>query len=76
MQIVIRHFPDRKKPCLVLEQGNQGIVLGTFRNAEMERLYTLALGGNNTIVMNYEKRTLDEMLEEVDNEERQTSWSN
>jgi len=73
MQIVIRHYPNRKKPCLVLEQGNQGIVLGTFRNTEMERLYTLALGGNNTIVMNYEKRTLDEMLEEVDNEERQTS---
>jgi hypothetical protein len=65
MQIVIRHYPDRKKPCLVLEQGNQGIVLGTFRNAEMERLYTLALGGNNTIVMNYEKRTLDEILKEV-----------
>ena len=65
MQIVIRHYPDRKKPCLVLEQGNQGIVLGTFRNVEMERLYTLALGGNNTIVMNYEKRTLDEILKEV-----------
>ena len=65
MQIVIRHYPDRKKPCLVLEQGNQGIVLASFRNAEMERLYTLALGGNNTIVMNYEKRTLDEMLQEV-----------
>lgn len=65
MQIVIRHYPDRKKPCLVLEQGNQGIVLGTFRNAEMERLYTLALGENNTIVMNYEKRTLDEILKEV-----------
>lgn len=65
MQIVIRHYPDRKKPCLVLEQGNQGIVLGTFRNAEMERLYTLALGGSNTIVMNYEKRTLDEILKEV-----------
>lgn len=65
MQIVIRHYTDRKKPCLVLEQGNQGIVLASFRNVEMERLYTLALGGNNTIVMNYEKRTLDEMLQEV-----------
>ena len=66
MQIVIRHYPNRKKPCLVLEQGNQGIVLASFRNAEMERLYTLALGGNNTMVMNYEKRTLDEMLQEVE----------
>jgi len=65
MQIVIRHFPDRKKPCLMLEQGNQGIVLATFRNADMERLYTLALGGNNVTQMNYEKRTIDEMLKEV-----------
>ena len=69
MQIVIRHYPDREKPCLVLEQGNQGIVLASFRNVEMERLYTLALGGNNTIVMNYEKRTLDEMLQEVKGDE-------
>lgn len=69
MQIVIRHYSDRKKPCLVLEQGNQGIVLASFRNAEMERLYTLALGGNNTIVMNYEKRTLDEILQEVQDED-------
>lgn len=67
MQIVIRHFPDRKKPCLMLEQGNQGIILATFRNADMEKLYTLALGGNNTIQMNYEKRSIDEMLKEIEN---------
>ena len=35
---VIRHLPDRKKPCLMLEQGNQGIVIGTIRNAECEKL--------------------------------------
>ena len=68
MQIVIRHFPDRKKPCLMLEQGNQGIILATFRNADMEKLYTLALGGNNTIQMNYEKRSIDEMLKEIEND--------
>ena len=67
MQIVIRHFSDRKKPCLMLEQGNQGIVLATFRNADMERLYTLALGGNNVIQMSYEKRTIAEMLKEINN---------
>ena len=67
MQIVIRHFPDRKKPCLMLEQGNQGIVLATFRNVDMEKLYILALGGNNVIQMNYEKRSIDEMLKEVEN---------
>ena len=70
MKIVIRHFPDRKKPCLMLEQGNQGIILATFRNADMEKLYTLALGGNNVIQMNYEKRSIDEMLKEVENDNK------
>ena len=36
--LMIKHFPDRKKPCLVLEQGNQAIVIATVRNAECEKL--------------------------------------
>lgn len=36
--LTIRHFPDRKKPCLVLEQGNEGLVIGTIRNADCEKL--------------------------------------
>ena len=41
----IRHFPDRKKPCLGLEQGNQCIVIGTIRNAECEHLLREYFGG-------------------------------
>ena len=26
--LAIRHFPDKKRPCLVLEQGNQCVILG------------------------------------------------
>jgi hypothetical protein len=51
----------------MLEQGNQGIILATFRNADMERLYTMALGGKNLIQISYEKRTIDEMLKEIEN---------
>ncbi len=36
--LAIRHFHDRKKPCLVLEQGNQAIVIATIRNTECEKL--------------------------------------
>lgn len=36
-KISIKHFPDRKKPCLVLEQGNRGLVLGYFRSDEMTK---------------------------------------
>lgn len=41
----IRHFSDRKKPCLVLEQGNQGIVIATIRNSECEKLLKDFFGG-------------------------------
>jgi hypothetical protein len=31
-KVAVRYYPDRKKPCLVIEQGNQGIILATFQN--------------------------------------------
>ena len=46
IRIMVRHFPDRKKPCLMLEEGNQGIVLGTFRNEWTARLFKQAIGGD------------------------------
>ncbi len=59
IQIVVRHFSDRKKPCLMLEEGNQGIVLGTFRNEEMVGLFKRALGGDGIQRM-YEGRSFFE----------------
>ena len=29
------HFPDRKNASLVVQRGNQAVVLGSFRNEEM-----------------------------------------
>lgn len=29
------HYPDRKKPSLVIQRGNQALVIGTLRNEEM-----------------------------------------
>lgn len=37
MIIAIRHFSDRKRPCLVLEEGNQAVVLGYLTDATRER---------------------------------------
>ncbi len=28
------NFPDRKKPCLVVERGNSCTIIGTFKNEE------------------------------------------
>jgi hypothetical protein len=41
--IGVRHYTDRKKPCLVIERGNTGLVLGTFRNEEMTEEFEKAL---------------------------------
>ena len=44
--LVVRHFPDRAKPCLCIEQGNQAMILAIFRNKECEDLYKEFLQGN------------------------------
>jgi hypothetical protein len=41
--ICVRHFPGRKKPCLVIERGNQGLVVGTFRNEQMTEEFEKAI---------------------------------
>lgn len=45
-RLVVRHFPDRVKPCLCIEQGNQAMILASFRNKECENLYREFLHGN------------------------------
>ena len=36
-------FPDRVKPCFVVERGNECLVLGTFRNVQMVEEFERAL---------------------------------
>ena len=43
MLIAIRHFPDRKRPCIVLEEGNQSLVLGYLTDAKREKWLRKAL---------------------------------
>ncbi|MBQ2768073.1 MAG: hypothetical protein IJF49_08380 [Clostridia bacterium] len=38
-----RSFPDRKKPCIVVERGNQCVVLGSFIDADRVDLFEQAL---------------------------------
>ena len=51
MILAIRHYPDRKRPCIVLEdeQGRQSLVLGYLINMEHEKLLRKALMMENTI---------------------------
>lgn len=43
MKLAIRHFPDRKKPVIVLEQGNQALILGYLTDSRRERWLREAL---------------------------------
>lgn len=38
-EISVQHLPDRKKPCLVCQQGNRGIIVATFRSEEEVELF-------------------------------------
>lgn len=33
-KLMCRHYPDRKNPLLVYEQGNECVVIGTIRNED------------------------------------------
>jgi hypothetical protein len=45
MLLTIRHFPDRKRPCIVLEEedGCNALVLGYLTNAKREKWLRKAL---------------------------------
>ena len=45
-KLVVRHFPDRVKPCLCLEQGNKSLILATFQKKDFVQYYEDFLGGN------------------------------
>ena len=48
MIIAIRHFPDKKRPCIVLETGNKALVLGYLTDAKREKWLRKALMMENT----------------------------
>ena len=78
MILAIRHFPDKKRPCIVLEENNQALVLGylTDRKREewlrkavmMENAYQLALQVNSLY-------TLDEIMEDEPQESEDNKYT-
>lgn len=67
MILAIRHFPDKKRPAIVLEEGNQALVLGYLTDAKREKWLRKALMMENqyqlAIFVN-SLYNLDEILEE------------
>lgn len=61
MELAIRHFPDRKKPCLVLKEGNRALVLGYLTDEKRETWLRKALMG--VAIELHSMYTLDEIIE-------------
>ena len=72
MILAIRHFPDRKRPCLVLEEGNQCVVLGYLTDRKREcwlrRAFTCGARTQWAIKFNC-PFTLDEILDSTERKE-------
>ena len=63
--MAVRHYPDRRRPCLVLEIGNQGLVIATFRNERMAKAWKKALNCGVAIAFeNKDIETLDDLMED------------
>jgi hypothetical protein len=72
MTLAIRHFPDKKRPCIVLEENNQALVLGYLTDAKREKWLRKALMMENATcglaVQINSLYDIDEILESEDKE--------
>lgn len=67
MILAIRHFTDRKRPCIVLEEGNQALVLGYLTDKKRENWLRKALMMENEFQLSMQVNslyTLDEIMAE------------
>ena len=72
MILAIRHFPDRKRPCIVLEENNQALVLGYLTNRKREKWLRMALMREDEYQLALQFNspyTLDEIMAEGSEEE-------
>ena len=66
MILAIRHFPDRKRPCIVLEDNNQALVLGYLTDRKREKWLRMALMRENAFQLAVQVNSLyslDEIME-------------
>ena len=71
MILAIRHYPDRKRPCIVLEERNRAIILGYLTDARREKWLREAFNMENSkfpwaIECPTEFELFDDILRDVD----------
>lgn len=66
MILTIRHYSDRKRPCLVLEDNNQAVVLGYLTSKEREEwlrsAFEIGGTGNQWAIVCPTENTLEAIL--------------
>lgn len=72
MILAIRHFSDKERPCIVLEEDNKTLVLGYLTDAKREKWLRKALMMENTTgglsVRINSLYDIDEIMESEDEE--------
>ncbi len=68
MLIAIRHFPDKKRPCIVLEEGNRSVVLGYLIDAKREKWLRKALTEENSYHLAIQVNSLYDLNEIMESE--------
>lgn len=69
MILAIRHFPDRKRPCIVLEEGNQALVLGYLTDRKREKWLKMALMAENEYQLAIKVNSLYDLNEIMESED-------
>jgi hypothetical protein len=71
MIIAIRHFPDRKRPCIVLEENNQALVLGYLTDRKREKWLRMALMRENDFQLALQVNSLYDLNEIMESEDKE-----
>ena len=68
MILAVRHFSDRKRPCIVLEEGNKGVVIGYLIDKEREEWLREAFGceKNQTLAITTPNNVFEREVENAD----------
>jgi hypothetical protein len=71
MILAIRHFPDRKRPCIVLEDNNQALVLGYLTDRKREKWLRMALMREDEFQLAVQVNSLYNIKEIIESEDKE-----
>lgn len=71
MLIAIRHFPDKKRPCIVLEEDNKALVLGYLTDRKREKWLRMALMREDELQLAVQVNSLYDLNEIMKSEDEE-----